>query len=70
MLHTLLYTLACMFFVFTVYFTMSSVTNTFEIVKAVHKNTTTREKLNFYNSWVQNYDQVRAVNCQKDTTSY
>lgn len=41
---------------------MSAVTNTFEHVKAVilsaHKNITAREKVNFYNSWAENYDQV------------
>lgn len=44
------------------YYTMSAVTNTYEKVKAVilsaHKNSTTEEKINFYNSWAQNYDQV------------
>lgn len=48
--------------VFTGYYTMSAVTNTFENVKAVilsaHESSTTVEKLNFYNSWAQNYDQV------------
>ncbi|XP_040908325.1 methyltransferase-like protein 27 isoform X4 [Toxotes jaculatrix] len=44
---------------------MSAVTNTFENVKAVilsaHKSTTVREKVNFYNSWAENYDQDVAV---------
>ncbi|CAG08869.1 unnamed protein product [Tetraodon nigroviridis] len=44
---------------------MSAVTKTYESVKAVilsaHKSTTTREKLNFYNSWAQNYDQDVAL---------
>eukprot|EP00066_Takifugu_rubripes_P006359 XP_003971103.2 PREDICTED: Williams-Beuren syndrome chromosomal region 27 protein-like [Takifugu rubripes] len=44
---------------------MSEVTNTYEKVKAVilsaHKSSTTREKVNFYNSWAQNYDQDVAV---------
>lgn len=52
---------------------MSAVTNTFENVKAVilsaHENSTTEEKLNFYNSWAQNYDQVWEMKWQKDTTS-
>lgn len=42
---------------------MSSVANTFENVKAVilsaHKNTTSTDKVSFYNSWAENYDQVR-----------
>lgn len=42
---------------------MSAVTNTFENVKAVilsaHKSTTSKEKVNFYNSWAETYDQVR-----------
>lgn len=45
---------------------MSAVTNTFENVKAVilsaHESSTIREKLNFYNSWAQNYDQVCEIN--------
>ncbi|XP_073335525.1 methyltransferase-like protein 27 [Pagrus major] len=44
---------------------MSAVTNTFENVKAVilscHKNSTSEEKVNFYNSWAENYDQDVAV---------
>lgn len=56
---------------------MSAVTNTFENVKEVilsaHESSTTREKLNFYNSWAQNYDQVWEINWQinwqKDATS-
>ncbi|KAF6715761.1 Williams-Beuren syndrome chromosomal region 27 protein [Oryzias melastigma] len=39
--------------------------NTFEEVKATvlsaHKSTTSREKVNFYNSWAKNYDQHVAV---------
>lgn len=42
---------------------MSAVANTFENVKAVilsaHKNTTSTDKVSFYNSWAENYDQVR-----------
>lgn len=41
---------------------MSAVTNTYEKVKAVilsaHENSTREEKINFYNSWALNYDQV------------
>lgn len=48
---------------------MSEVTNTYEKVKAVilsaHKSSTTREKVNFYNSWAPNYDQVWKINCRK-----
>ncbi|KAM9729143.1 methyltransferase-like protein 27 isoform 2-T3 [Menidia menidia] len=44
---------------------MSSANNTFENVKAVilsaHKSTTSREKVSFYNSWAENYDQDVAV---------
>ncbi|KAM8742523.1 methyltransferase-like protein 27 isoform 1-T1 [Acanthopagrus schlegelii] len=44
---------------------MSADTNTFENVKAVilscHKNTTSEEKVNFYNTWAENYDQDVAV---------
>ncbi|XP_029304024.1 methyltransferase-like protein 27 [Cottoperca gobio] len=44
---------------------MAAVTNTFENVKAIvlsaHKCTTTGEKVNFYNSWAENYDQDVAV---------
>ena len=44
---------------------MSTVNNTFETVKAVivsaHKSTTPREKVNFYDSWAENYDQVRKL---------
>lgn len=44
---------------------MSAVTNTFENVKAVilsaHKSTTSRDKVNFYNTWAENYDQDVAV---------
>ncbi|XP_006784905.1 methyltransferase-like protein 27 isoform X2 [Neolamprologus brichardi] len=44
---------------------MSAVANTFENVKAVilsaHKNTTSRDKVSFYNSWAENYDQDVAV---------
>ncbi|CAK6971437.1 methyltransferase-like protein 27 [Scomber scombrus] len=44
---------------------MSSVTNTFENVKAVilsaHKSTTSRDKVDFYNTWAENYDQDVAV---------
>ncbi|XP_071362107.1 methyltransferase-like protein 27 [Trachinotus anak] len=40
---------------------MSVSTNTFENVKAVilsaHKSSTSRDKVNFYNSWAENYDQ-------------
>lgn len=40
---------------------MSAVTKTFENVKAkilsAHKSCTSREKVNFYNSWAENYDQ-------------
>ncbi|XP_023252857.1 methyltransferase-like protein 27 isoform X1 [Seriola lalandi dorsalis] len=40
---------------------MSAATNTFESVKAVilsaHKSTTSTDKVNFYNSWAENYDQ-------------
>ncbi|XP_053187504.1 methyltransferase-like protein 27 [Scomber japonicus] len=40
---------------------MSAVTNTFENVKAVilsaHKSTTSRDKVDFYNTWAENYDQ-------------
>lgn len=43
---------------------MSAVTNTFEKVKAlilsVHKGTTSKEKIDFYNRWAENYDQVRS----------
>ncbi|KAM8742524.1 methyltransferase-like protein 27 isoform 2-T2 [Acanthopagrus schlegelii] len=42
---------------------MSADTNTFENVKAVilscHKNTTSEEKVNFYNTWAENYDQMK-----------
>lgn len=42
---------------------MAAVTNTFESVKATilsaHESTTSVEKVNFYNSWAENYDQVR-----------
>lgn len=48
---------------------MSAATNTFEHVKAVvlsaHTATTTREKVNFYNSWAENYDKVRENKCAK-----
>lgn len=41
---------------------MSDATNTFDHVKAVilsaHSSSTTSEKVNFYNSWAENYDQV------------
>ncbi|XP_018547365.1 methyltransferase-like protein 27 isoform X1 [Lates calcarifer] len=44
---------------------MSAVTNTFENVKAVilscHKGTTPKEKVDFYDTWAQNYDQDVAV---------
>ncbi|TKS82838.1 Methyltransferase-like protein 27 [Collichthys lucidus] len=44
---------------------MSAVTNSFENVKAVilscHKDSSSREKVNFYNSWAENYDQDVAV---------
>uniref|UniRef100_A0A3P8TM37 Methyltransferase like 27 n=1 Tax=Amphiprion percula TaxID=161767 RepID=A0A3P8TM37_AMPPE len=44
---------------------MSAVPNTFENVKAVilsaHKGTTSKEKVDFYNSWAENYDQDVAV---------
>lgn len=44
---------------------MSSVTNTFENVKAVilsaHKNSTARDKLSFYNTWAKNYEQDLVV---------
>lgn len=44
---------------------MSADTNTFENVKAVilscHKNSTSEEKVNFYNTWAENYDQDVAV---------
>ncbi|XP_035811841.2 methyltransferase-like protein 27 isoform X2 [Amphiprion ocellaris] len=42
---------------------MSAVPNTFENVKAVilsaHKGTTSKEKVDFYNSWAENYDQLK-----------
>lgn len=48
---------------------MSTATNTFENVKATillaHKSSTSREKSNFYNSWANNYDQVRKLKCIK-----
>lgn len=41
---------------------MSDAMNTFDHVKAVilsaHSSSTTSEKVNFYNSWAENYDQV------------
>ncbi|XP_030602567.1 methyltransferase-like protein 27 isoform X2 [Archocentrus centrarchus] len=44
---------------------MSAVTDTFEHVKAViqsvHKNATSRDKINFYNSWAEHYEQDVAV---------
>ncbi|XP_022063819.1 methyltransferase-like protein 27 isoform X3 [Acanthochromis polyacanthus] len=44
---------------------MSAVPNAFENVKAVilsaHKGTTSKEKVDFYNSWAENYDQDVAV---------
>ncbi|AWO99852.1 putative Williams-Beuren syndrome chromosomal region 27 protein-like isoform 2 [Scophthalmus maximus] len=44
---------------------MSTATNTFEKVKAVilsaHKSSSLGEKVNFYNSWAENYDQDVAV---------
>ncbi|KAA8586822.1 methyltransferase-like protein 27 isoform X2 [Etheostoma spectabile] len=44
---------------------MEAVTNTFESVKAAilsaHESTTSVEKVNFYNSWAENYDQDVAV---------
>ncbi|XP_028450914.1 methyltransferase-like protein 27 isoform X2 [Perca flavescens] len=44
---------------------MAAVTNTFESVKATilsaHESTTSVEKVNFYNSWAENYDQDVAV---------
>ncbi|KAK2828237.1 hypothetical protein Q5P01_019271 [Channa striata] len=46
-------------------FIMSATNNTFENVKAVilsaHKSATSRDKVNFYNSWAENYDQDVAV---------
>lgn len=60
-------------FLFFSYSTMSAGTNTFENVKAVilsaHESSTTREKLNFYNSWAQNYDQVWEMKLSKRATS-
>ncbi|KAF0038606.1 hypothetical protein F2P81_009090 [Scophthalmus maximus] len=47
------------------FYTMSTATNTFEKVKAVilsaHKSSSLGEKVNFYNSWAENYDQDVAV---------
>lgn len=44
---------------------MAAVTNTYESVKATilsaHESTTSAEKINFYNSWAENYDQDVAV---------
>ncbi|KAM6907272.1 methyltransferase-like protein 27 [Xenentodon cancila] len=44
---------------------MSAASNRFEHVKAVilsaHKSTTSKEKINFYNTWADNYDQDVAV---------
>ncbi|XP_059207730.1 methyltransferase-like protein 27 [Centropristis striata] len=44
---------------------MAAVTDAYEKVKATilsaHKSTTTREKVNFYNSWANNYNQDVAV---------
>ncbi|XP_041864008.1 methyltransferase-like protein 27 isoform X2 [Melanotaenia boesemani] len=44
---------------------MSAVDNAFENVKAIilsaHESTTSWEKVNFYNSWAENYDQDVAV---------
>ncbi|XP_070838708.1 methyltransferase-like protein 27 [Chaetodon trifascialis] len=44
---------------------MSAATNTFENVKATilsaHKNSTLKEKSDFYNSWAENYDQDVAI---------
>ncbi|XP_068455912.1 methyltransferase-like protein 27 isoform X2 [Clinocottus analis] len=44
---------------------MEAVSNTFENVKATilsaHESTTSGEKVNFYNSWAENYDQDVAV---------
>lgn len=46
-------------------FIMSAATNTFENVRAVvlsaHKGTTSKDKVNFYNSWAENYDRDVAV---------
>lgn len=42
---------------------MSANTNTYESMKAVilsaHECTTSREKIKFYNTWAETYDQVR-----------
>ncbi|XP_030010205.1 methyltransferase-like protein 27 [Sphaeramia orbicularis] len=44
---------------------MSAAANTFEHVKAVilsvHKNTSSKDKIDFYNTWAENYDQDVAV---------
>lgn len=44
---------------------MAAATYTFENVKATilsaHKNTTSREKVNFYSSWAENYEQFVSV---------
>lgn len=52
---------------------MSAATNTFEHVRAVvlsaHAGTTIREKVNFYDSWAENYDKVRENKCAKLTIS-
>nr|ACQ57978.1 Williams-Beuren syndrome chromosomal region 27 protein [Anoplopoma fimbria] len=44
---------------------MAAVSNTFENVKATilsaHENTTAESKVNFYNSWAENYDQDIAL---------
>lgn len=48
---------------------MSAVTNTIENVKAVilsaHESSTSREKVDFYNVWAENYDQVRKLKYNK-----
>lgn len=42
---------------------MAAESSTFESVKAIvlsaHKNTTSEEKISFYDRWAENYDQVR-----------
>lgn len=44
---------------------MATVTNTFENVKAAvllaHKNSSTADKIGFYNNWAKNYERVRQV---------
>lgn len=44
---------------------MATINDKFENVKAVilsvHKNTTTKDKVGFYDTWAEKYDQVRAA---------